>query len=115
MMGGGGGGGWGGPQSTAQGYNYPSYDFDMAIKKDWTLKGGKTASLSLSVNDVFKTRLNKTYSQSQYFIQTVSRIRDQQMFRLNFSYRFGKYDLNMLRRKSNKVDEGAGGMDAIPQ
>ncbi len=107
------GGGFGGPQSTAQGYNFPSYDFDMALKKDWTLKGGKTASLSLSVNDVFKSRVNKTYSASQYFIQTVSRVRDQQMFRLNFSYRFGKFDVNLLRRKSTKGDEG-GGMDSMP-
>ena len=107
------GGGFGGPQSTAQGYNFPSYDFDMALKKDWTLKGGKTASLSLSVNDVFKTRVNKTYSASQYFIQNVTRVRDQQMFRLNFSYRFGKFDVNLLRRKSTKGDEG-GGMDSMP-
>ena len=110
-----GGGGFGGPQSTAQGYNFPSYDFDMALKKDWTLKGGKTASLSFSVSDVFKTRVNKTFSQSQYFIQNVSRIRDQQMFRLNFSYRFGKFDVNLLRRKSTKGDEGGGGMDQMPQ
>ncbi len=110
-----GGGGFGGPQSTAQGYNFPSYDFDMALKKDWTLKGGKTASLSLSVNDVFKTRVNKTYSESQYFIQNVSRIRDQQIFRLNFSYRFGKFDVNLLKRKNNKSDEGGGGMDQMPQ
>ena len=109
------GGGFGGPQSTAQGYNFPSYDFDMAIKKDWTLKGGKTASLSFNVNDVFKTRVNKTYSQSQYFIQNVTRIRDQQMFRINFSYRFGKFDVNLLRRKSTKGEEGGGGMDQMPQ
>ena len=109
------GGGFGGPQSTAQGYNFPSYDFDMAIKKDWTLKGGKTASLSFNVNDVFKTRVNKTYSESQYFIQNVTRIRDQQMFRVNFSYRFGKFDVNLLRRKSTKGDEGGGGMDSMPQ
>jgi len=108
------GGGFGGPQSTAQGYNFPTYDFDMAIKKDWTLKGGKTASLSLNVNDVFKTRVNKTYSESQYFIQNVSRVRDQQMFRLNFSLRFGKFDVNLLRRKSTKGDEGGGGMDSMP-
>jgi len=108
-----GGGGFGGPQSTAQGYNFPSYDFDMALKKDWTLKDGKTASLSLSVNDVFKTRVNKTYSESQYFIQNVSRIRDQQIFRLNFSYRFGKFDVNLLKRKNNKSEDG-GGMDQMP-
>ncbi len=109
------GGGFGGPQSTAQGYNFPSYDFDMAIKKDWTLKGGRTASLSFNVNDVFKTRVNKTYSESQYFIQNVTRVRDQQMFRVNFSYRFGKFDVNLLRRKSTKGDEGGGGMDSMPQ
>jgi outer membrane receptor protein involved in Fe transport len=115
MGGGPGGGGWGGPQSTAQGYNFPNYDFDMAIKKDWTLSGGRTASLSLNVNDVFKTRVNKTYSQSQYFTQTVTRVRDQQFFRINFSYRFGKFDVNLLRRKSTKGDEGGGGMDQMPQ
>ena len=111
-----GGGGFGGPQSTAQGYNFPSYDFDMALKKDWTWKGGKTASLSLSVNDVFKTRVSKTYSESLYFVQNVSRIRDQQIFRLNFSYRFGKFDMNLLKRKNNKSEEGGGGgMDQMPQ
>jgi len=112
---GGGGGGWGGPQSTAQGYNFPAYDFDMAIKKDWTLSGGRTASLSFSVNDVFKTRVNKTYSESQYFTQSVTRVRDQQFFRINFSYRFVKFDVKLLRRKSSKGDEGGGGMDQMPQ
>ena len=86
----------------------------MAIKKDWTLKGGKTASLSFSVNDVFKTRENKTFSQSQYFIQNSLRIRDQQLFRVNFSYRFGKFDMNLLRRKNNKMED-SGGMDQMPQ
>jgi len=110
---GGGGGGFGGPQSTAQGYNLPNYDFDLGLRKDWTLKGGKTASLTLSVSDVFKTRVIKTYSESLYFTQNVSRTRDQQLFRLNFSYRFGKFDVNLLRRKSTKMQEGSGGMDQM--
>ena len=112
---GGGGGGFGGPQSTAQGYNLPNYEFDLAIRKDWTLKGGKTASLTLSASDVFKTRVNQTYSESLYFTQNVTRIRDQQLFRLNFSYRFGKFDVNLLRRKSTKMQEGSGGMDQMQQ
>jgi hypothetical protein len=87
----------------------------MAIRKEWALKGGNTASLSFSVNDVFKTRVNKTFSQSVYFIQNQTRVRDQQLFRVNFSYRFGKFDMNLLRRKNNKVEEGGGGMDQIPQ
>ena len=87
----------------------------MAIRKEWAIKGGNTASLSFSVNDVFKTRVNKTYSESVYFIQNQTRVRDQQLFRVNFSYRFGKFDMNLLRRKNNKVEEGGGGMDQIPQ
>ena len=109
-----GGGGFGGPQSTAQGYNLPNYEFDLAIRKDWTFKGGKTASLTLSASDVFKTRVNKTYSESLYFTQNVTRTRDQQFFRLNFSYRFGKFDVNLLRRKSTKMQDG-GGMDQMQQ
>jgi hypothetical protein len=109
----GGGGGFGGPQSTAQGYNLPYFDSDLAIKKDWTLSGGRAASLSLSVSDVFKTRISKTYSESLYFIQNVTRIRDQQFFRLNFTYRFGKFDVNLLKRKSNKMDDGGGSMEQM--
>jgi outer membrane receptor protein involved in Fe transport len=108
-----GGGGFGGPQSTAQGYNLPNYEFDLAIRKDWTLKGGKTASLTLSASDVFKTRVIQTYSESLYFTQNVTRTRDQQFFRLNFSYRFGKFDVNLLKRKSTKSEDG-GGMDQMP-
>ena len=109
-----GGGGFGGPQSTAQGYNLPNFDFDIAIRKDWTFKEGRTASLNFSVSDVFKTRVFQTYSESLYFVQNVSRTRDQQFFRLNFSYRFGKFDVNLLRRKSTKMQDG-GGMDQMQQ
>ncbi len=109
-----GGGGFGGPQSTAQGYNLPNYEFDIAIRKDWTLKEGRTASLTFSVSDVFKTRVFQTYSESLYFTQNVIRTRDQQFFRLNFSYRFGKFDVNLLRRKSTKMQDG-GGMDQMLQ
>jgi outer membrane receptor protein involved in Fe transport len=109
----GGGGGFGGPQSTAQGYNLPYFDSDLAIKKDWSLSGGRTASLSLSVSDVFKTRVSKTYSESLYFVQNVTRIRDQQFFRLNFTYRFGKFDVNLLKRKNNKMDDSGGSMDQM--
>jgi hypothetical protein len=69
----------------------------------------------LSVSDVFKTRVNQTYSESLYFTQNVIRTRDQQFFRLNFSYRFGKFDVNLLRRKSTKMQEGSGGMDQMQQ
>jgi outer membrane receptor protein involved in Fe transport len=104
---------WGGPQTTSQGYNYPRYSADLAIKKDWTWKNGKSGSLSLSVNDIFKTQVSKTYSESIYFNQTSSRTRDQQQGRLTFSYRFGKFDATLFKRKNTKADMGSGGMDMM--
>ena len=98
--GGGGGGGMfgGGPQPSAQGYVNPNYGFDFAVKKDF-LKN-KAASLTLSVNDIFKTRKYSYYSYSTIVNQDYSRIRDQQIFRLNFNYRFGKLDVSLFKRKN---------------
>ena len=101
--GGGGGGGMfgGGPQPSAQGYVNANYGFDFAIRKDF-LKT-KTASLTLSVNDIFKTRKYSYYSYSTIVTQNYERIRDQQIFRLNFSYRFGKIDVSLFKRKNTKA------------
>jgi outer membrane receptor protein involved in Fe transport len=104
----------GGPQSTSQGYNFPRYGFDLAIRKEWTWKNGKSGSLSLSMNDIFRTQEFKTYSESIYFNQISSRRRDPQVLRLNFSYRFGKFDANLFKRKNTKADTG-GGMDMMQQ
>ncbi|MEO5681493.1 MAG: outer membrane beta-barrel family protein [Chitinophagaceae bacterium] len=106
--GGGGGGGMfgGGPQPSAQGYVNQNYGFDFAVKKEF-LKN-KAASLTLSVNDVFKTRKYSYYSYSTIVIQDYSRIRDQQIFRLNFNYRFGKLDVSLFKRKNMR-----SGMDGV--
>lgn len=111
--GGGGGGGnfGGGALGAAQGYILPRYGFDGAIKKDWTWKGGNSASLSLSMNDIFRTQVYDTYAQSDFLKQTQHRRRDPQLLRLNFSYRFGKFDASLFKRKSNKTDQG--NMDMI--
>ena len=116
--GGGGGGGmmWGGgPQSTSQGYNLPRYGVDLAIRKDWAWKNGKTGSLTLSMNDIFRTQLSQSYSESAFFIQTTERRRDPQVLRLNFSYRFGKFDASLFKRKNTKADQGSGMTDMMNQ
>jgi len=99
--GGGGGGFFGQPQSTAQGYIRPTYGVDAALRYEF-LKN-RTASVSLSVNDIFKTRRSDTYSESQFFVQNSYRVRDQQIFRLNFNYRFGKLDMSLFKRKNMKA------------
>ncbi len=97
--GGGGRGGWGGgAQPSAQGYVNPNYGVDIAIRKDF-LKN-KAASLTLSMNDVLKTRKYSYYSYSTIVTQDYQRIRDQQILRLNFSYRFGKVDMSLFKRKN---------------
>ncbi len=117
MGGRGGGGGMmfgGGPQSTSQGYNLPRYGFELAIRKDWTWKNGQSGSLTVSMNDIFKTQVFKSYSESTYFTQNSERTRDQQIVRMNFSYRFGKFDATLFKRKNTKADQ-SGGADMIGQ
>jgi len=60
------------------------------------------------VNDIFRTRVSNQYSYSQYFVQNYDRIRDPQMFRLNFAYRFGKIDMSLFKRKNLKAEQGGG-------
>ncbi len=108
--GGGRGGGMfgGGPTATAQGYINARYSFDIALRKDWTWKGGTSASLTLSMNDFLRTQLYSTYSESSFLRQTSERRRDPQVARLNFSYRFGKFDVNLFKRKNLKADQSGG-------
>ncbi len=109
--GGPGGGGMfgGGNVPSAQGYIKPLYGVDIAIKKDFVKNNA--ASLTLQVNDIFRTRLNSNFSQSIYFEQNTDRRRDPQVLRLNFNWRFGKLDVSLFKRKNNKLDtEGMQGM-----
>lgn len=102
----GGGGGMmfgGGQLSTANGYTKPIYGADIAIKKEF-LKNN-VASLSLSVNDIFRTRIYRNHNESVYFIQDNTRRRDPQVFRLNFNYRFGKFDVSLFKRKNLKAEQ----------
>lgn len=113
--GGGRGGGMmfgGGPQSGAQGFNLPRYGVDLAIRQEFTWKKGRTANLTLGMNDIFRTQLFQSYSESSFFNQTAQRRRDPQILRLNFGYRFGKFDTSLFKRKNTKADQ-SGGMDMI--
>lgn len=104
--GGGGGGGFGGPNTSANGFIRPQYDVDAALRYDF-LKD-KAASLSLSVNDLFKTRKYDAHSEALGFTQDVVRRRDQQVFRLNFNWRFGKFDASLFKRKNTRAEGDTG-------
>jgi outer membrane receptor protein involved in Fe transport len=105
--GGGRGGPWGGPSSTAQGYTIPVWYVDCSIRKDlWK----RTASITLNVQDIFRSRRTGSFTESDYFTQETWRRRDPQLVKLNFSYRFGKFDVSLFRRKNTRIEtEGMDG------
>ncbi|MEO6221561.1 MAG: outer membrane beta-barrel family protein [Ginsengibacter sp.] len=120
---GGGGGGrffGGGNLSTANGYTDPVYGVDLAIKKDF-LKD-KAASVSLNINDIFRTKIYRTHSESNfsktvYSTQNNERLRDPQIVRLNFNWRFGKFDVSLFKRKNLKGEQEGiqNGMQGVGQ
>jgi outer membrane receptor protein involved in Fe transport len=95
-----GGGGFGQTQPGAQGYIKPNYGIEIAIRKDF-LKNN-AASLTLQMNDVFRTKLSATHAESSFLIYDTQRRRDPQVLRLSFNWRFGKFDVNLLKRKNMK-------------
>jgi ferric enterobactin receptor len=96
----GGGGGFGGTSNTVQGYVEPIYGLDLSIKKDF-LKN-RSLSVTLSMSDVLRTRVTKTHTESVYFIQDTFRRRDPQIWRLQVSWKFGKVDSTLFKRKNTK-------------
>ncbi|MCB0572663.1 MAG: outer membrane beta-barrel protein [Phaeodactylibacter sp.] len=97
-----------GPTNTAQGYTIENWHVDAALRKDLF---NRRASIVLSVQDIFRSRRSGSYSSSDYFIQESWRIRDPQVARLNFSYRFGKMDTSLFKRKNTNMN--TEGMDLM--
>ncbi|WP_437917968.1 TonB-dependent receptor domain-containing protein [Sphingobacterium sp. LRF_L2] len=87
-------------QSSSQGYIKPFYGIDFAVKKSF-LKN-EAASVTLSVNDIFRTRSNTIVSYGEGFSQSYYRLSNPQLVKLNLSYRFGKMDMNMFKKNKNQ-------------
>ncbi|MFT3981479.1 MAG: TonB-dependent receptor [Ferruginibacter sp.] len=98
-----GGGIYGSTQNTAQGYIRPIYGLDIALRKDF-LKN-KSASFTLFVSDVFRSRSYETVINTPFLSQDNYMLRDPQLMRLSFSWRFGKIDATLLKRKNNKAEQ----------
>jgi outer membrane receptor protein involved in Fe transport len=100
----GGGPGGGGPpmmqaQSSSQGYINPFYGVDIAFKKSF-LKND-LATVTLSFNDLFRTRGNTQILNGDGFTQTYYRLNNPQNIRLNLSFRFGQMTNNMFKKNSD--------------
>lgn len=103
---GGGGGGMFGQATSSQGFVRANYFVDAGFRYEF-LKN-RQASISLNMNDIFRTRRSDIHSESPYFTQDVFRRRDPQVLRLNFNWRFGKFDPNLFKRKNMKNNQGDG-------
>lgn len=102
------GGGWmSGPMPVVQGYNWRGYEIGAALRYDF-LKN-RAASVTLAVSDILKSEIHRSHVETAFFVQDSERRRDQRFFRLNFSYRFGKMDVNLFRRKNTR--QSGDGMD----
>jgi len=98
-------------QSSSQGYIKPFGGIDLAVKK--TFLKNQAASITASMSDIFRTRWSDQYSTSEFFAQEYDRLKDPQLFRLVFAYRFGKMDLNLFKRKdmnSSGMQDAGGAM-----
>jgi outer membrane receptor protein involved in Fe transport len=93
-------------QSASQGYILPFWSADIAIKK--TFFKNQAGAVTLSVNDIFRTRGNRQLSYADGFYQDYYRLNNPQLVRLNFSYRFGKMDMSLFKRQN----KNQGSVDA---
>jgi outer membrane receptor protein involved in Fe transport len=99
---GGGGGMFGGGMSAAQGFIRPNFGVDAAIRFEFLKE--RRASIALSMNDILRTRKYDAHTESAFFIQDAMRRRDPQVLRLNFNWRFGKFDANLFKRKDTRAE-----------
>lgn len=108
---GGGGGRYRGPRrttNTAQGYSKERWSIDLALRKDILKRKG---TLTLSIRDIFRSRIGGSFSESEFFVQDSWRLRNPQTASLNFNYRFGKPDVSLFKRKNNnRTDDGSSGL-----
>lgn len=81
-------------QGTIKGFS----SVDVAIRKDF-LKN-KAASITLSLSDIFNTNQFEQNLETPTFLQDYMRKRESRILRLNFSYRFGKMDMQLFKRKN---------------
>jgi hypothetical protein len=66
----------------------------------------KNMTLTLSMQDVLRTRVQFTHSETDIFIQDTFKRRDWQLLRFNFGWKFGKVDAALFKRKNMKQNEG---------
>lgn len=86
-----------------QGREKEQYGIDFAIRRDF-LKN-KAGTLTFNINDMLNSRRFGSITDTENFYQDSYRRWNVRSFRLTFSYRFGKNDLELFKRKSSQEED----------
>lgn len=98
------------PRVMPQGKTKEQYYMDFAIRKDFLKNNAGT--LTFNINDVFNSRRFGSITDTENFYQDSYRRWNVRTLRLTFSYRFGRTDLDLFKRREgdrsggNDVGEG---------
>lgn len=90
------------PRILPQGKNIAMWFMDASLSKDFM----KVFTATLSVNDIFNTKIMGTYYNTPEFTQMQTNRRDVRYAKLTVSFRFGKMDASMFKR--SKTRNGGG-------
>lgn len=101
---------WRGVTNSAQGYTLDNWFVDLSMRKNILKRKG---TITLSIQDILRTRRSGSYSETDLFIQETFRTRNPQQVRVSFSYRFGKPDVTLFKRKNTKMN--TEGMNMMQQ
>jgi iron complex outermembrane receptor protein len=103
------------PKILPQGKTVPLYYFDVSLAKDFGF-----FTLNFTVSDVMNTKASGTVIDQPYgynsetgtysgFTNNTSRRRDERYAKLGISFRFGKMDASLFKKKRPSVPDSGGG------
>ncbi|MBE7169127.1 MAG: TonB-dependent receptor [Williamsia sp.] len=90
-------------QVIPQGYQSARFNADLALRKEF-MKNRK-AAVTFSINDLFNTNRFGTIYDTPAFYQDGYSRRNVRNFRLNFTYKFGKSDFYLFKKREPKTEE----------
>lgn len=94
------------PRIIPQGRTIPVFGSDFSVAKSHK----QVWNFNLTVSDLFNTRRFGNVFNTPFFYQEVMRRRDTRFVRLTVSYRFGEFDVSLLKRM-RRPGGGGGGME----
>ncbi|MGX5816651.1 TonB-dependent receptor domain-containing protein [Chitinophaga lutea] len=95
-------------QILPQGEEAPEYQIDVALRKDFFKK--KNFTVTVALNDIFNTDRDLSWTKTTFSESERYRKRASRELRVNLSWRFGKMDTNLFKRKRGEGGEGGGDM-----